>query len=251
MDDPTKNSSFSRNTVTGLWTPNRPAPPDTRAAARLILQQRKSIGKQTNRVQQAVADPLYWLQNFTKTKDPHWREAGADSAYRPFPDKPYFRPICEAFQRESVLFIEKSRDLMVSWICVGLFTHVCMTVEGIEVVMQTLKEDKAFELVDYAKTLYGEQPDFLRLAYPLTKPLARQSNGCLEFANGSRLWGMPGGQDQIRSYHPWGFLGDEVAFQPEAGECYDHAIPVCQKIVEISSAGLGWFNDFVNDAVIQ
>ena len=38
---------------------------------------------------------------------------------------------------------------------------------------------------------------------------------------------------------------DEAAFMPEAGKAYDHAVPVCQKIVVVSSAGPGWFADFV------
>src|SRR5207248_7699496 len=38
---------------------------------------------------------------------------------------------------------------------------------------------------------------------------------------------------------------DEAAFQPEAGEAYDAAVPVCQKIIVVSSAGPGWFADFV------
>ena len=68
-----------------------------------------------------------------------------------------------------------------------------------------------------------------------------------KFAHGGRLLGIPGGAEQIRSYHPWGLFADEAAFQPEAGECYDHAVPVCQKIVEVSSAGPGWFSDVVTD----
>jgi hypothetical protein len=39
-------------------------------------------------VELKILDPLNWLQNHTQTKDPHWREAGAKSPYRPFPDKP-------------------------------------------------------------------------------------------------------------------------------------------------------------------
>ncbi len=57
---------------------------------------------------------------------------------------------------------------------------------------------------------------------------------------------FPGDRDQIRSYHSWGLFMDEAAFMPEAGEAYDHAVPVCQKIVVVSSAGPGWFADFVN-----
>src|SRR5207302_1124458 len=39
----------------------------------------------------------------------------------------------------------------------------------------------------------------------------------------------------------------EAAFMPEAGEAYDNAVPVCKKIVVLSSAGPGWFADLVND----
>src|SRR5215813_11131860 len=83
--------------------------------------------------------------------------------------------------------------------------------------------------------------------FPLAKPLREQAALKLEFANGSRIVGIPEGADQIRSFHPWGLLMDEAAFQPEAGEAYDAAVPVCQKIIVVSSAGPGWFADFVND----
>jgi hypothetical protein len=202
--------------------------------------------KASEEVTAMVRDPLTWLQQYTETHDPHWREAGAKTPFRPFPDKPYFRPVVEAFQAEPILFIEKSRDLMLSWLCVGLFTHACMTVPGIEVLVQSQKEAKAFELVDsYAKTLWERQRPELRQAYPLAK--IKQPAGQLHFANGSRIIGIPGGADQIRSYHPWGLFQDEAAFMPEAGESYNHAVPVCQKILVVSSAGPGWFADFVQD----
>jgi hypothetical protein len=201
----------------------------------------------SEKVAQMVADPLLWLQNHTETKDNHWREAGAASCYRPFPLKPHFRPIVDAFQDEPVLFIEKSRDMMLSWLCVGLFTHAAMTIPGIEVLFQSQKEEKAFELVAYAKTLYERQAAIIRHIYPLK--MKRQPAGILEFAHGSRIIGIPGGGDQIRSYHPWGLFQDEAAFMPEAGESYDHAVPVCQKIVVVSSAGPGWFSEQCQGAI--
>jgi hypothetical protein len=76
---------------------------------------------------------------------------------------------------------------------------------------------------------YEQQDERLKRRFPLAKPLSNQAALKLEFANGSRLIGIPEGADQIRSYHPWGLLMDEAAFQPEAGEAYDDAVPVCQK----------------------
>ncbi len=195
----------------------------------------------------AASDPLFWLQHHTRTRDSHWREARANSPYRPFPDKPYFALVIETIQNEPVLFIEKSRDMMISWLCVGYFTDAAMTNDEREVLFQSQKEDKAAELIDYAKTLYEQQHEQLKRRFPLAKPLKEQSALKLEFANGSRIIGIPEGADQIRSYHPWGLLMDEAAFQPEAGEAYDAAVPVCQKIIVVSSAGPGWFADFVTD----
>jgi hypothetical protein len=194
-----------------------------------------------------IADPLEWLQRHTQTRDSHWREAGALSPYRPFPEKPYFRPLVEGFQAEPVLLVEKSRDMMLSWLFVGLFTHAAMTIEGIEILFQSQKEEKAFELVEYAKTLYERQKPEIQKAYPLARSLRQMADGELEFAHGSKIVGIPGGGDQIRSYHPWGLLMDEAAFMPEAGKAYDHAVPVCSKIVVVSSAGPGWFADFIRD----
>jgi len=212
-------------------------------------EQARALQDEKARVQTMIADPLIWLQQHTQTKDSHWREAGASSAYRPFPEKPYFRPIVETFQAEPVLFIEKSRDMMLSWLCVGLFTHAAMTIEGIEVLFQSQNEDKAFELVQYAKTLYSRQKPEIQRAFPLARSMRYMADGELVFAHGSRIIGIPGGGDQIRSYHPWGLFQDEAAFMPEAGEAYDNAVPVCQKIVVLSSAGPGWFADVCGSGV--
>jgi len=224
---------------------------ESRGAILASLCQQSTIIKPEDaaKIQAMVADPLIWMQQYTKTKDSHWREHGASGPYRPFPDKPYFRPIVEDFQTEPILFIEKSRDMMISWLITGLFTHKVMTTEGIEVIFQSQKAEKAAELIDYAKCLYEHQPPELQAAFPLATKLSRQPRMELRFAHGGRLLGIPGGADQIRSYHPWGLFADEAAFQPEAGECYEHAVPVCQKIVEVSSIGPGWFSDVVTDNI--
>lgn len=194
-------------------------------------------------VSEMVADPLVWMQKYTETKDSHWQARHAKTPYRPFPAKPYFRPLIEDWQREPLVFIEKSRNMMLSWLAVGFFTHAAMTTPSIEVLFQSQKEEKAVELVGYAKTLYDRQRPELKRAFPLTKGLREMADGELLFANGSRIVGIPGGADQIRSYHPWGLLMDEAAFMPEAGDCYNNAVSVCQKILVVSSAGPGWFGE--------
>lgn len=194
-------------------------------------------------VKRKVCDPLDWLQKHTQTKDPHWREAGAASPYRPFPYKPYFRPIIDALQREDVLFCVKSRDLMLSWLFVGFFTHDCMTHPGVEILFQSQTEEKAAELVEYAKCLYDRQDDDIKARYPLAQPLSKQSSLELNFKDGNRIVGIPHGADKIRSYHPTALFIDEAAFIPDADASYNEAIAAVQKIVVLSSAGPGFFEE--------
>lgn len=201
-----------------------------------------------DRVKTKVRDPLHWLQQHTQSKDPHWREVGATSPYRAFPDKPYFRPIIDALLREPILFCAKSRDLMLSWLFVGFFTHDCMTNPGVEVLFQSQTEEKAAELLDYAKCLYDRQDDDIKAQYPLAQPLMKQSRLELNFSDGNRIVGIPHGSDKIRSYHPTALVIDEAAFIPDAGQSFDEAIAACQKIAVLSSAHTGWFESVVVSA---
>src|SRR5438067_7984873 len=138
-----------------------------------LLSSKELTDKSAELPNRKVQDPLNWLQHHAQTKDPHWREVGARSPYRPFPDKPYFRAIVEALQREPVLFCAKSRDLMLSWLFVGYFTHKAMTTPGVEVLVQSQTEEKAAELIDYAKTLYERQDKDIKALYPLSSHLAK------------------------------------------------------------------------------
>lgn len=137
---------------------------------------------------------------------------------------------------------------MVTWASVAYMTFHAMTVPARGVVFQTQKEDKVVQLVDYAKCLWEHQDEVLKAAFPLAKPMRMQSARRLEFGNGSYILGIPGGADQLRSYHPWGYLNDEASFQPEAGESYHEAVSVVSgKIILNSSAGPGWYADARHD----
>lgn len=214
---------------------------DLRVQVRLDLNRTRHQATSQQSVADKVKDPLNWLQRHTQTRDPHWREAGAKTPYRSFPDKPYFRPIIEALQAEPVVFIPKSRDLMLSWLCVGYFTHMCMTTPGVEVLMQSQTEPKAAELVDYAKCLVDRQDEDIRKLYPIRQPTSKQSWLELDFGNDSRIVGIPHGADKLRSYHPTALFMDEAAFIPDADASFNEAISACQKIAVVSSAGPGWF----------
>lgn len=139
--------------------------------------------------------------------------------------------------------------MMVSWACVAYLTNRAMIVPAREVLLQTQKLEKVKQLIKYARCLYDQQPHWLKDAFPLAK---HQSDLALRFGHGGGVFGIPGGADQIRSYHPWGYLNDESSFQPDAGECYNEALSVVSgSIIFNSTAGPGWFADIRNDVMVQ
>lgn len=205
--------------------------------------------ERSKRVREATATTYTWLTKYTKTFNPHWKEQGLPSPYLPFPDWPYIPILLEYLEddEEQVKLIEKSRTMMVTWAIVGYFTLQAMLVPEREIVIQTMTSEKGEQPIDYAKCLWASQPQWLREAFPLPKPIDKQPRN--EFRVGSSvIFGIPAGAGKIRSYHPWGYFNDETAFQPEAGVAYDEALSACKKIVLNSTAAAGWYFDFLADA---
>ncbi len=198
-------------------------------------------------MQQAIRSPYEWATKWTRTYNEHWQEEGRPSPYEPLPRLLYIQALFRLLQIDRIILLEKSRDMMVSWICVAYLTWEAMCVPYRGVLFQTQKEDKAIQLVDYAKCLYRNQPPRLQEAFPLAKPVDKQAGLELQFANGSYIAGIPGGANQIRS---WGYLNDESSFQPDAGDCYNEALSAVRgKIIFNSSAGPSWYADFRRDIV--
>jgi hypothetical protein len=212
---------------------------------------RELRARNDTRIQEATNDAYIWATQYTKTYNPHWVEEGRPSPYEPFPTRwPHIELTFDLLALERIHFIEKSRDMMISWVCVAYLMLNTMIVEARESIFQTQKEAKVVQLINYAKCLYNEQPQWLQDAFALAKPMKSQAANELRFAHGGGLIGIPGGADQIRSYHPWGYLLDEAAFVPDAGECYNAALSAAKgKIILNSSAGPGWFADAKNDII--
>jgi len=70
----------------------------------------------------ATADTYTWVTEHTETRNEHWVEENRPSPYEKFPKFPYFQVLFRIFELESIVWTEKSRDLMVSWACVAYLT---------------------------------------------------------------------------------------------------------------------------------
>ena len=66
------------------------------------------------------ASEPHQLSNANQTKNEHWLEEGRPSPYEPFPRFDYLAVLFEILDAERIIWLEKSRDLMVSWGCVPI-----------------------------------------------------------------------------------------------------------------------------------
>jgi len=193
------------------------------------------------------------------TFDEKWREKATEPYPRfPGPERlPYLRWLFSLFQRETRLFIPKSREMMVSWCAIGYAVWSCQFFLKTRVIVQTQKEEKVFDLIKgkdapgYARTLYERQPKWLQQRYPLARPMELQSQGEITWANGSVLMGVPKGADQIRQYHPTLVVFDEAAHLDEFEAAYGNADLVASQVIAVSSAGPSWFGDICEQAMEQ
>lgn len=234
--------------------------PDLYRAKALLRANRIQASKPSKeleeRAREATRDAYLWVTRYTKTYNEQWVKQGRLSPYESFPsaeERPDLPPIFELLASdEPVLWFEKSRTMMESWAIIGYLTVNAMTVAMRGVVLQCQKEEKARQLIKYVKSLYSQQPQWLQDAYPLSKPLHSQSDLSCQWATGGYVVGIPGGADQMRSYHPWAVMNDESSFQPDAGECYNEYLAAePEKIFFNSSAGPGWFADARRDIVVN
>lgn len=182
------------------------------------------------------AGPLLWLTKHTLTEDTHWLVKGTNFLER-FPQKEYLRVVMQYLLSEPALFIQKSREMMMSWLVTGYVAWMCMS-RPVFWVAQTAKEDKVGELVEYARILYRNQEPWMQARNPLVVDNELE----LKWAKGGRFLGVPKGADQIRIHHPYGYFQDESAFLPEAREAFDAVRPVAHQIVCVSTDEIGWFH---------
>jgi hypothetical protein len=190
--------------------------------------------------------PLYWGQKLTKTIDDHALAKGTP-ARAPFPSKSYFQvlmaELLQPVMHPSVdcytTLVCKSREMVSSWTICLYLAWLCQWRPGTTAVIQTLKETKAEELVRYIAILAENQEPFLKERHPMVRSVALE----IEWQNGSRVFGIPGGENQIRMFHPMVVVFDEMAFMEDAQACYDAVKPVSKQIIGVSSAHPGWMGD--------
>jgi hypothetical protein len=220
-------------------------------------------------------------RSFLFTRDEH----DAENPLKPFPDHKYLRVVSDLFlvaghdilpsQAEYAIewgisaehlqhaydtgkiAIEKSRQLMITWICLAYILWRAKFHEHQLIMVQSKRAEDADALVCRRENdqnarlciLEDNLPPFLRTIDFLAKGSALK--GVLNFPTQTTIQAIPEGGAKIRSYTPTIVMSDEAAFQPEFGEAYKAVLPAVQNgglAIFVSSAEVSAFQQMVGAA---
>ena len=139
-------------------------------------------------VERATPDTFTWVTKHTRTYNEHWQKEGRPRPDEPFPPHHYLAMLFAFFEIRDVVFIEKSRDLMISWACVAYLTLQAMKMPYCGVLFQAQNDKKVIQLVDYAKCMWRNSDERIK-RFP-----SRQ---------GARTPGGPRAELRQWQLHPW------------------------------------------------
>ena len=168
-------------------------------------------------------DPYYFLTNWANTLN---IRADESNIIQPFPKKEYIKILVDIWLNNNILLIPKTRQMMMSWVFVGLYLWDTQFHKGKLTFFQSKKADDADDLVKRAKFMWDHEPKFLRRYHngdsfqELKCNPQNQGNHTyckLAFPDiNSEIRGVPEGGDVVRMHTLSGILSDEMAFQPAA-----------------------------------
>lgn len=143
------------------------------------------------------------------------------------------------------LAVPKPRRMRASWLMIALHTHLALFRPHARVFVMSSKEEKSDELIERAKGI------LIRLTPSKMKPLTegvdfkrKTKPPLIEFANGSQLFGVAEGPEQLRQYTATAILADEIGTWTWPRETYTAFKPCIDgggQITMISSAYPGFW----------
>jgi hypothetical protein len=182
---------------------------------------------------------------------PYFTELPTDRVWTLFP---YHKPIISTWLREKIVFIEKSRDIMTTWLTVAMYAWDTLFHKNRENIFQSDDSTKTADLVRRAFFIWENQPAFLKNVQPAIYNVGQTRSGILDVPGlKSNIFGFPAGADQVRQFHPSGVFQDEAAFQPKAQDSFMAVKPAIQaggRFTAVSSANPGWFMQACRDITV-
>lgn len=200
-------------------------------------------------VDKAQRDFRYFLK-FVHTVDE--AEPDPKARVKQFPwQESYVRYAAGVMQQEPLLWIPKSRRMIMTWLNAAKLVWSAMhpSYHGF---IQTRNEEQADWLIkDRCWFVYENLPDWFKYIAMRGRPVQYKFRK-LEFPNGSKIWGVPQGADQFRGYTASEVFIDEAAAMEQLENSLAAILPLREKgcrICLVSSAQPGYFAKVVQQEI--
>lgn len=170
----------------------------------------------------ALRDPISFLKDFVYTYDPH-----GEPTVKKLYQQEYLYYLTNLWLKEPLLLVAKSRQMLVTWLFVALFTWDAISHKGRFIFFQSKKEDDAgnlkipLSLLSRVKFIVDNIDERVRPIYKVsqTPPIIRFME------TGSVIHGISQDSEAVRQYTATGILADELAFQENAERAFEAVMP--------------------------
>lgn len=179
---------------------------------------------------------------FLRTKD----ELDSASPYKPFPDLPYLRFIIRELQANRRILIPKSRQVMVTWICLAFIFWEVLFHPASRWFLQGKKEDDSEELLKRIDVMYDSLPEWMQSWADMTRKFCSREFPTLDAV----IKGIPQGGDHFKSFTPRGIFIDEAQIHTELANALMSGEPILKDIgwmIIVGSARAGAMYNLVMD----
>lgn len=252
------------------------------SSLRKLVAEHGSVTHESEELRRCSSRFAYFLFQHAMTQDEHDPTVFA----KPFPRHEYIKHIADILQFKRRLAIEKSRQMIMSWVVCAFVLWVGMFRPNVLFFIQSKKEEDAADRLDRIYKLYFRLPAFLRKRFPVNlnsgKPGSQLytdlyftwQNEDADFfglnavsgqgasiydlvankAVRSHLWAIPQGEDVVRQYTLTGIFSDEDAFQELAGKAYGAYMPTLDQfawVIKVSTANPGHFESVCRDRELK
>jgi len=196
----------------------------------------------------SAVDPKYFIFNFCYTVDED--DPNPDKAEKVFPYKNYLAfTIDEWINAKVPFFIEKSRQILITWLMMALHLWLLLFHPHRKVLYQTIDLDASEELVGRTSYMYKKLPQFMREFVRLEVDNLLK----LQFSNGSNLRGLPSQVDsgkKLRGKTVSAVLFDENAFQEYFKGAFEAVISSAGKtgrITAVTTPNMSYAYEVIHD----
>jgi hypothetical protein len=191
---------------------------------RLNLSPGELTPKAIRRIWLACADDEdFFISHMVRTKNEHTKKIEL------FPYQEYVKNLLHRFRTEPVVYIEKTRQMVVTWTVAAHLVYRAKFSRNYLGFFQSKREEDAANVV-FNKEWGRARCAIIESNLPtwMQSKGARGTYGKLLYPTDSLIWGIPQGEDVLRSYTATEVVMDECSFWPAFAASHQAALPMIE-----------------------